>query len=455
MKRFTLIAFGILLQIINSEKQYLFVYEHCRHGARMPPFSPSSNYVDEYGTQWTGDGELTNVGQRMHYDIGVHNRIKFSSLLSQKFDRREMLIESTNSNRTITSVQSQLLGMFPPGTGEELTQDELKHSEPPINLDEEMKEVINSLGTDVLKEKSTPFPVHIFSKKRYIFLQESDVCPGMEEYKKILLKNAEKNLTRIYDKIKEKYGDALKKYFGYQNYSFIYDFDTIISITDNFIANYDNGRDLSKFKEETGINLEEFREVAVELKMVFLFEKKADTKVGVMAASPMMRDILSWMKQRIEYDKENKTTVANYTSPKMVIHSGHDTSLFVLNIFMKEALQNKSDLYYPEFASTVFFTLYKENGNYFVEYSHSNYFQDTYSYEDFVKLVQSTIWSEEKIKEFCKFTEEENIEKERKIFFWCTIGFATTTLIFLCSTVILLCKKKKKDDEKLGQILDN
>ena len=43
-----------------------------RHGTRGPKFAENSNYIDEFGTKWQGDRDLTPRGERMHYFLGGH-----------------------------------------------------------------------------------------------------------------------------------------------------------------------------------------------------------------------------------------------------------------------------------------------------------------------------------------------------------------------------------------------
>ena len=66
----------------DDNLELIFVYQHIRHGGRGPSSSYNSlfkNGIDEFRVSWEGegDGELTLVGRRQHYDIGVRNRHKY------------------------------------------------------------------------------------------------------------------------------------------------------------------------------------------------------------------------------------------------------------------------------------------------------------------------------------------------------------------------------------------
>ena len=93
----------------NDEKEQLvFVYTHFRHGARGPLYNLTLDGIDYFGKQWTNPQDLTAVGMRMHNTLGIRNRKRYQGLLSKTFDPREVIVKSTNFNRTIQSAYSQL-----------------------------------------------------------------------------------------------------------------------------------------------------------------------------------------------------------------------------------------------------------------------------------------------------------------------------------------------------------
>ena len=162
--------FIFLLPFIISEP--IFVFEHFRHGSRAPGFglikeNPLGEYTDRYGILWKSNGELTGIGLRMEYTLGVRNRYKYKKLFSTIFDPKELLVVSSSSNRALTSAQAQLEGMYPPLTGIELKEKELNNSIPPIPINEKMKNEIKNLGMHALPEKIQIVPIHIFNEKEF------------------------------------------------------------------------------------------------------------------------------------------------------------------------------------------------------------------------------------------------------------------------------------------------
>ena len=85
------------------EDKLIFLGLHFRHGARAPQ-SINNDYYDILKEKWTNPGELTGMGQRMHYILGLRNRIRYieqQKFISEKFDPHEILIYSSLVNRAL------------------------------------------------------------------------------------------------------------------------------------------------------------------------------------------------------------------------------------------------------------------------------------------------------------------------------------------------------------------
>ena len=97
----------------NDEAKLLFVWEHFRHGARGPYRSfDEVNWKDLLNEKWNGEGELSSLGMRMHYLLGVSTKKKYSDFLSKSYNPNEILVTSTDVNRTILSAFSTLQGIY-------------------------------------------------------------------------------------------------------------------------------------------------------------------------------------------------------------------------------------------------------------------------------------------------------------------------------------------------------
>ena len=130
----------VLFLIVHSQldDKLIFAMIHFRHGARAPALINSN--IDDNGEEWLIPGELTAVGERMHYLLGLRNRIRYideKKFLSEKFNSNELEVISTNVERTIASLSSHLQGLYPQSEqlGRTLTDTQLKTSDPPFKVD--------------------------------------------------------------------------------------------------------------------------------------------------------------------------------------------------------------------------------------------------------------------------------------------------------------------------------
>lgn len=85
-----------------------------RHGDRSPinPY-PTDPYRDP--SYWpAGWGQLTTRGMARHFRQGQWLRDRYSGWLAANYSRAEIVVRSTDVDRTLMSAQSQLAGLFPP-----------------------------------------------------------------------------------------------------------------------------------------------------------------------------------------------------------------------------------------------------------------------------------------------------------------------------------------------------
>ena len=101
----------LLPSLAAASDQISFAFEVVRHGARTPLMeSECSGFtVARYN--------LTPEGMRQRYLLGRNTRQKYKgTLLSTTFVEGEVLMESTDVDRTLQSAFSELMGLYPPGS---------------------------------------------------------------------------------------------------------------------------------------------------------------------------------------------------------------------------------------------------------------------------------------------------------------------------------------------------
>jgi hypothetical protein len=455
-----LFSFRLLFLIIfyikfnQTFSKIIFVFEHVRHGTRTPPFSEDSNYIDQFGTKWEGNGELTAVGKRLHTILGIQNRIKYSSLMNyKKLDPKEIKIVSTNSIRTIKSLQAQLHAMFIPGTGDVLSEQELNISYPPgkefLPIDTEKE--INKLDNYAVFNRTNLFPIEFFATGK-VFPNEPDLCPYMTEYRKILVqKTYKESLSDFLEHFKEKFGDKLSEYLNKKNSDWIHDYDQVIGVTDNYICNYDNGKNLDDFLNKTGFNKEEFYNYSMRVKEFYLFNLSCDETTGTLGATPHMKDLIEYMDKKVKND-----SYYSYSAPKMVIQGGHDTTINLIQYFMFSAFN--IPVKYVKFGANIYFELHKNefnnNINYIVKYFYDGEELLNIDYYEFKRKVNEVVWSDEKIKNFCyrKNDESKNDDNSFKINTLSLILIITNGIFFISTIIFLILffyyKKKYNNIER-------
>ena len=357
---FTLIQ--LLFFSISQNNRLVFLYTHFRHGARAP-MDLDDNYTDLVKEKWDNPGELTGIGQRMHYLLGLRNRIKYiknETFLNETFDPHEILIYSSNLNRTIVSVSSQLQGFFPQSSekGENLTKEQENVSFPEVDVDcEEIRREIENLNGSALPYRMTLAPIRMTDdndKKMNVY----DLKECVEERDQVKKENRETipYLIEFTKDFNKDYGDILNKFFGTDNKNF-----TMIDIDhfcDAFLSSYTDQRNLTEFKK-TGLDLEKTNDYCYEyfrVNYLYHFHGDKDKILAHVDSSKLMSELIYFMKRRLDADISKEDEDANfkdYSRPKMVMISGHDSTTSADEIFMLNALgYNITEKYiFPKYAS--------------------------------------------------------------------------------------------------------
>ena len=457
---YLLLLYIFSLKGSELDDKLIFVGLHFRHGARAPQ-SINNSFYDILKEKWTNPGELTGIGQRMHYVLGLKNRIRYieeQKFISEKFDPHEILIYSSSYNRTLISVSSHLQGFFPEFAekGEILTEAQEKLSYPPLNVDyDEINDAIKRLERSALPNKMMLAPIRMINyNERRIRLFDIQGCT--DEREEIKEKNREsleviKNLVTDYN---NRYGQKLNEFFGTNSKT--YDLLDMNSFCDAFLCAYVDTRELTEF-QKTGLNFTELLEYCYEYnKINFLYHWSGDKErvLPHLETSALIAEFIYYMKKRIDADINGENIEGqykDYSRPKMLIISGHETTISLHEVFLMDSLGfNDSFFIFPKFAAQIALEVTRKGdgpkksySDYFVNY----YFNDEYlfniSAQEFIDKIESNIWSNEKINEFCGLEEDNRFyvinnstsyKKKDKA----KTAYKVLMIIFICLTAILL-----------------
>lgn len=447
------------IQFVSVKK--LFVLHHFRHGARAPVSVDEKGY-DLFGQKWeVPPGELTEVGMRMHYILGYATKLMHEGFLSSTYDPREIYVISTDLNRTIQSALSRLQGLYPPSTGPTLEQEQIPHAVPPLDDISIISEEIQNLGNKSLPEQQTSIPVHVYHNlERRFLLFDSNNCPKVTEVKDNNLKTDE-DIEKLRLYFNETYGEKLLKYFNIQdNPDKFADYGTLSVLADQYIAGFYDARNYSSLRE-AGIDeisfLKDSQKVAYSVIFYHLFgDKKSD--ITRMSMSPFFRELLTYMKNAADdvINHVDEYGARNYTRPKLVMISGHDSSLGGVQDFLAWSLGYKNATKFnPTYASDIEFTLYSNHSEP-ADYTHfvvgikiNNIPLRNRTLDDFNSFTNRKLWDDKKIYYYCyNKTEESQISYRLKIAIVCMVG--ANFLIIIVWSITCCCinnDKLKEEDE--------
>ena len=466
------LIFSISISISEEGDRLVFLYTHFRHGARAP-MAINEDYKDLMGESWDNPGELTGIGQRMHYLLGLRNRIKYienEKFVKEKFDPHEILIYSSNLNRTMVSCSSQLQGLYPQKSekGNTLTPDQERVAFPQVDVNcSEINQEIENLNYSALPYYMTIAPVRMVNdndKKMNVY----DIQECTEERDQVKKKNRETipyliNFTQNFNDV---YGETLNNFFNTPNKT--YNLLDIDDFCDAFLSSYTDQRELTEFKK-TKLGLEETNDYCYEyFRVTYLYHFHGDNEkiLAHVDSSKLMSELLFHMKRRLDADitvEDEDENIKDYSRPKWLMISGHDSTTSADEIFMLNALGlNVSELYiFPKYAAQLALEVRAKNDSKkssYNDYYVTGFFNDKELFnvtaDEFISKIETDIWSQEKIDKFCGFegnsngnntTPEDKKDKAKTAYKVLMSIFICLSAILLATTILLAYKLSKKN----------
>ena len=481
LKFFLFIYFTAFIHFSINE-ELIFVSLHSRHGARAP-LNCDDNRIDYLGEKWTNPGELTPTGQRMEYILGLRNRhryVKEKKFLKEEFDPHEILVYSTDVNRTILSIASQLQGLYPMSSksGLELNEKQLEMSYPPVNYSfDEIQDAIDNLNSSALPNYMTIIPIHTTkSSERKMNVPDSTGCKEKVNATRDNNKVNNKIVVDAANEFNEKYSKKLGKYYDKNGDNFTYDFDWIGLFCDTMISDHSDGRTMDDFIDRTEIDRDELLSDCYDIVYTNFkedFYGDENNSVILLSESKLIKEVLYYMKLKIDEDmsKENiPYNVSDYSKPKMLIYSGHDSTLTAEELFMIKFFGKEIEYLYPNYTTQLAFEVTRGDNKDDLKYSSYKvnfYFNDKLlidiNFEEFKNKVEKIAWSDEQVSEFCndpkKKENNKNNDKDdddkNSLQLFAIIGLSTLALIFIIIIVCLVIKIKNMNNNKKRKISDD
>lgn len=443
---FFLSSFITIISLISEENEtILFAWQIHRHGARAP-YLGVQNGIDVYKEEWTQIEELSEVGKRMLYLLGVKVRKRYIEkykLLSDKYNPQEIYIRSTDKNRTIESIESLLQGLYPDGTGPTIEGKLLETNityPPNEKYKDDFDQIIKNYSLNENKW-ALPFgmavqPVHLFNKFIHEYqLYDPGICAGHKALNEKL-----KQRKEVFD-----FGDNLIKNFSFfsdlenvdpSNTTFMHDYWTIYKYMDGFICDNTDQRNFTYMKEK--YNFSSKKDLLENASNEFLRMDYFDTNypegnkdIPIVANTYTMHSLVNWMEKAIKGYNNSKYI-------KFVIFSAHDASIGALEHYMKYVFEVNPE--YSTFAESRFFELYRNSkGEERVRYlKGDNEVKKDISFSEFKDKINKETWDDDKIAEYCQFEKVQKNDDNIDIIAMILLSVINLVLIII---LILSCTK--------------
>ena len=494
----------IILLILMNINSYLFLFQSIdtirfgfilsRTGAHSPSKLKQINsndniiYKDIFGYEWFAENELTSVGKRQHFYLGLRNNLEYKNkLCSENYHPKEILVYSSESNKTIQSSYAQLHGLYQKNNIT-LTNQQMENAVPPLNSD------CGYINEKIELDKNKYFmpnnmqivPVHTFYEKDHNYLLEKEKnCPNIQKfYQKLELLSQKKREGILNYKSKntndKTYGEIIiellneaKIFKDDYDIDFLKNNSTFFKImAETFICEYFEAVNFDKFINK-GINIYKlfsmFEEYLSEINIGGVkntIKKNEDLisetyKLAKNVNYDLFNNLLQWLKIKVENDIKKNFDELSYQSPKLVLYISHHESVESLLYFLIQTfnIKNNQQYNYINFTSFISIELYRKN-NPNNEYAKNDFYikiifdneqiGSDISYVEFEEKIKISKISFEQLEEYCGFNTKEkqnndNIETYKNYKFIAVILICIFP-VFLAITAYLLLKNYKQNN---------
>lgn len=415
---FLFLLFSLIKNILLNE-EIIFAFQIFKHGASAP-ISGVKDGLDLFSEEWLNNGEISNIGKRQHYLLGIkaYKRYIKSNFLKEEYDPNEIFIKSTDSNRTIESTYAFFQGLFPNGTRQTIKTRNINKTNiiypPNSKYNKKFDEILkyySIYNTDnVLPYNISILPTHIFYIPDVeIQLYDPKICKGLEkEYKKL---NEKKDIKEFSKKIMSNNEELFKKieqkYTGKKliDSKFMENYDSLSRYTDNFVCDITDKRNFSKLNETFSshtLDLNNLYNYSKSFIMKDYFVNNNLTNRSIVEAALTLRSIQYWM-----YIAKTYRYKRNIRYFKYIVYSVDENTIGAIEGYMSQLFNISIE--YAEYAESRIFELYYDNlnKNYFVRYlKGDNDIKMNIKYNNFSDIIRNKTWKFWEITKYCQLEEK-------------------------------------------------
>ncbi|CAF1541842.1 unnamed protein product [Adineta steineri] len=311
---------SIFLHQINGQQMQLIAgHVLYRHGDRTPVTTFPLDPVKE--KDWpNGYGQLTMAGIEQQHRLGGYLRNRYGSLLSPNYTTSEIVIRSTDVDRTLMSAQSNIVGLYP---------------------------VFNKTDDKVPIQ---PIPIHTVSINLDFLLGQND-CPRYDQLEEEVNESDDvKKMNQYY----ESFFKNLQEWTGLTNITVYNAWD----VADTIFVEHIYNKAPAWANDAVRQNLSDVNDHAFH----FLFANNDTQRIR---GGPSIQDI--WLNMNNSIHKKS--------FKKVKVYSAHDTTVSAVLAFLGINYPHQ-----PQYASALFIDLYQRNTSYFVKVEYLNVTDSNISY---------------------------------------------------------------------------
>ena len=90
-----------------------------------------------------------------------------------------------------------------------------------------------------------------------------------------------------------------------------------------------------------------------------MYEIETTPQLGILAGSPIFKEMINYMDNIINSYIKNDTKIKNKNIPKFIMYSGHDYIITAVQLYLNSVFH--TPCFYPGFAANQFFELHKRD----------------------------------------------------------------------------------------------
>ncbi len=395
-----LFLYFICFYSFTSKLEVRMIASVMRHGARSPYYYDDNHTnKDSLGFFWTIDpAELTQVGRRQHYILGLKQREEFDSFIGDYYSTSEITAYTSNKGRTKESIQAYFQGLFP--KSEHLSNEQIERAFPPVVVSDSINKIAHSTSSPIRGEAVSATFNQLNPKiDKYYFM--ASICKNFPDYTKESNVEIDQNILRF----SLKWKSILEQGFGV-----IVDFRNpgksrikLWNVADTFIANYLNGNDLSS-RVPLAKQAQFFTDIQIFFSDDMFKGTYCDQNNGYYLAraskTKLFQDVFEKLDERIKLNNKEYSSL----NPKMLAYFVHDYDLTeIMLLFNKIFNLDFNTPIVPSSFTNFVLSFNTESKEYHIDIKLNDKDYISMNYSAFKKSIEKLYLPLSEINEFCGY----------------------------------------------------